>query len=197
MIEFAEQWRSGLIQPLSVSRRPARHRVRRYVSCGGGGDYVDDDRVEIDAVEAYWLRLLDTDAKSFDEAMLADMLEETGWQLLISSRLSGTCSAKEKWKISTPRKTVQAFRPFQEVGATAENKMTTTTTIEWTEDLKPTTGCTKVPPGCKHCYAEAMARRLQAMRVRGYENGFGLSLLPERLSEPLAGRSRPCISSIP
>ena len=69
--------------------------------------------------------------------------------------------------------------------------MTTTTTIEWTEQTwNPTTGCTKVSPGCKHCYAEAMARRLQAMRVRGYENGFGLSLLPERLSEPLA-RKKP------
>lgn len=67
--------------------------------------------------------------------------------------------------------------------------MTTTTTIEWTEQTwNPTTGCTKISPGCKHCYAETMARRLQAMRVRGYENGFGLSLLPERLNEPVARR---------
>ncbi len=69
--------------------------------------------------------------------------------------------------------------------------MTTTTSIEWTEQTwNPTTGCTKVSPGCKHCYAETMARRLQAMGVRGYENGFGLSLLPERLAEPLA-RKKP------
>lgn len=67
--------------------------------------------------------------------------------------------------------------------------MTTTTSIEWTEQTwNPTTGCTKISPGCKHCYAETMARRLQAMRVRGYENGFGLSLLPERLNEPVARR---------
>ena len=67
--------------------------------------------------------------------------------------------------------------------------MTTSTTIEWTEQTwNPTTGCTKISPGCKHCYAETMARRLQAMGVNGYENGFNLSLLPERLNEPLLRR---------
>lgn len=58
--------------------------------------------------------------------------------------------------------------------------------IEWTEQTwNPVTGCTKVSPGCKHCYAETMAKRLQAMGAPGYENGFRLSLLPERLSQPL------------
>lgn len=67
--------------------------------------------------------------------------------------------------------------------------MATTTKIEWTEQTwNPTTGCTKVSPGCKHCYAETMARRLQAMGTNGYENGFKLSLLPERLNEPLKRR---------
>lgn len=67
--------------------------------------------------------------------------------------------------------------------------MTTATRIEWTEQTwNPTTGCTKISPGCKHCYAEVMARRLQAMKVRGYENGFELSILPERLNEPLERR---------
>ena len=57
--------------------------------------------------------------------------------------------------------------------------------IEWTEQTwNPVTGCTKVSPGCKHCYAEVMARRLQAMGAPGYENGFKLSLLPERLEQP-------------
>ena len=52
--------------------------------------------------------------------------------------------------------------------------------IEWTEQTwNPVTGCTKVSPGCKHCYAETMAKRLKAMGVQGYENGFELShLLP-------------------
>jgi len=73
--------------------------------------------------------------------------------------------------------------------ALAEAHMATTTKIEWTEQTwNPTTGCTKVSPGCKHCYAETMAKRLQAMGVRGYENGFKLSLLPERFTEPLRRR---------
>jgi protein gp37 len=61
--------------------------------------------------------------------------------------------------------------------------------IEWTEQTwNPVTGCTKVSPGCKHCYAETMARRLQAIGVPGYENGFKLSLLPERLNQPIQRR---------
>ncbi|MES1190686.1 MAG: phage Gp37/Gp68 family protein [Steroidobacter sp.] len=61
--------------------------------------------------------------------------------------------------------------------------------IEWTElTWNPVTGCTKVSPGCKHCYAETMARRLQAIGVPGYENGFKLSLVPERLHQPLQRR---------
>jgi protein gp37 len=61
--------------------------------------------------------------------------------------------------------------------------------IEWTEATwNPVTGCTKVSPGCKHCYAETMSRRLQKMGAPGYENGFSLSLLPERLARPLSRR---------
>ena len=46
--------------------------------------------------------------------------------------------------------------------------MTTNSKIEWTEQTwNPTVGCTKISPGCKHCYAEIMARRLQAMGTRG------------------------------
>ena len=61
--------------------------------------------------------------------------------------------------------------------------------IEWTEQTwNPITGCTKVSPGCKHCYAETMSKRLQAMGAPGYDNGFKLSLLPERLSQPLQRR---------
>lgn len=61
--------------------------------------------------------------------------------------------------------------------------------IEWTEQTwNPVTGCAKVSPGCKHCYAETMAKRLKAMGAAGYENGFQLSILPERLSQPLKRR---------
>lgn len=71
--------------------------------------------------------------------------------------------------------------------------MSTRSKIEWTEQTwNPATGCTKVSSGCKHCYAEVMAKRLQAMKVKGYENGFDLSILPERLTEPL-NRKKPTI----
>lgn len=64
--------------------------------------------------------------------------------------------------------------------------MATTTTIEWTEETwNPVTGCSKVSAGCANCYAETMARRLQAMGAQGYDNGFDLTLLPERLKQPL------------
>lgn len=58
--------------------------------------------------------------------------------------------------------------------------------IEWTQHTwNPTTGCTKVSPGCKHCYAEVMARRLAAMGAAGYENEFQLTMHPSRLQQPL------------
>lgn len=67
--------------------------------------------------------------------------------------------------------------------------MTTASKIEWTEQTwNPTVGCTKVSPGCKNCYAETMAQRLRAMGTPGYENGFRLTLMPERLAEPLHRR---------
>lgn len=59
--------------------------------------------------------------------------------------------------------------------------------IEWTEHTwNPVTGCTKVSPGCKHCYAETMAARLHAMHAPGYEDGFKLTLHPNRLQQPLS-----------
>lgn len=49
--------------------------------------------------------------------------------------------------------------------------MATKSKIEWTESTwNPVTGCTKISQGCKHCYAETMAKRLQAMGAKGYEN---------------------------
>lgn len=71
--------------------------------------------------------------------------------------------------------------------------MTTTSTIEWTEQTwNPTVGCTKISQGCKNCYAETMSRRLNAMGTQGYQNGFQLTLLPQRLQDP-AKRKKPTI----
>ncbi len=61
--------------------------------------------------------------------------------------------------------------------------------IEWTESTwNPVTGCTKLSPGCKHCYAERMAKRLQAMGQANYRNGFSLTLHPHMLDLPLLWR---------
>lgn len=59
--------------------------------------------------------------------------------------------------------------------------------IEWTESTwNPLTGCTKVSPGCKFCYAERMAKRLQGMGQRRYTNGFELTLHEDVLESPLS-----------
>ena len=57
--------------------------------------------------------------------------------------------------------------------------------IEWTElTWNPVTGCSKVSQGCKFCYAEVMARRLKAMGVDKYRNGFSVAIHPDSLNEP-------------
>jgi protein gp37 len=59
-------------------------------------------------------------------------------------------------------------------------------TIEWTEATwNPVTGCSKVSPGCAHCYAETFAERWRGIPGHPYEQGFDLRLWPERLSKPL------------
>ena len=61
--------------------------------------------------------------------------------------------------------------------------------IEWTESTwDPVTGCTKMSPGYKHCYAERMAVRLQAMGQANCERGFKASLQEHMLELPLAWR---------
>lgn len=58
--------------------------------------------------------------------------------------------------------------------------------IEWTESTwNPVTGCTKLSPGCKHCYAERMALRLRAMGQPNYAHGFAVTLQPHMLELPL------------
>ncbi len=63
--------------------------------------------------------------------------------------------------------------------------MATQSGIEWTEvTWNPVTGCTKISAGCKNCYAERMAKRLQAMGVEQYKNGFKIALAPKMLNVP-------------
>src|SRR6186713_1744487 len=64
--------------------------------------------------------------------------------------------------------------------------MSQQTAIEWTDATwNPVRGCTKVSPGCKHCYAETFAERWRGIPGHPYEQGFDLRLVPEKLSEPL------------
>jgi protein gp37 len=61
----------------------------------------------------------------------------------------------------------------------------TSTAIEWTDKTwNPTTGCNKVSPGCKYCYAETITKRFHT----NFPNGFKFTLHPERLNEPLKWR---------
>jgi protein gp37 len=60
------------------------------------------------------------------------------------------------------------------------------TKIEWTEKVwNPSIGCNKVSAGCKFCYAEIFAKRLKAMGVSDYKDGFKFKILPHRLEQPL------------
>ena len=62
--------------------------------------------------------------------------------------------------------------------------------IEWTDATwNPVRGCTKVSPGCKHCYAETFAERFRGVPGHPFEQGFDLRLVPEKLQEPLRWRS--------
>jgi protein gp37 len=61
--------------------------------------------------------------------------------------------------------------------------------IEWTDATwNPVRGCTKISPGCKHCYAEAFAERFRSVKGHPYEQGFDLRLVPHKLAEPLRWR---------
>lgn len=67
--------------------------------------------------------------------------------------------------------------------------MSANSPISWTQDtLNPTTGCDKVSAGCRNCYAERLALRLQAMGNPSYVNGFQVTLQPRMLDRPLQWR---------
>ena len=67
--------------------------------------------------------------------------------------------------------------------------MSSRSTIEWTEvTWNPVTGCTKISHGCKFCYAERMSKRLQAMGIGKYQNGFAITTHESTLNDPLKWR---------
>ena len=62
--------------------------------------------------------------------------------------------------------------------------------IEWTDATwNPVRGCTKISPGCKHCYAETFAERFRGVKGHPYEQGFDMRLVPAKLAEPLRWRA--------
>src|SRR6202035_4430328 len=64
--------------------------------------------------------------------------------------------------------------------------MAALSTIEWTDSTwNPVRGCTKISPGCKHCYAETFAERWRGIPGHPYEQGFDLRVVPSKLREPL------------
>jgi protein gp37 len=64
--------------------------------------------------------------------------------------------------------------------------MSENSSIEWTDATwNPVRGCTKISPGCKHCYAETFAERFRGVAGHPYEQGFDLRLVPAKLTEPL------------
>src|SRR4051794_17495553 len=67
--------------------------------------------------------------------------------------------------------------------------MATTTQIEWTDATwNPVTGCSKITHGCDFCYAERFSERFRGVPEHPFENGFDLTLRPERLQQPLYWR---------
>lgn len=63
------------------------------------------------------------------------------------------------------------------------------TKIEWTQaSWNPSIGCDKISEGCRNCYAEVMARRLQAIGNLDYKDGFKFKMLPHRLNDPLQNK---------
>jgi len=68
--------------------------------------------------------------------------------------------------------------------------MSVNSAIEWTDATwNPVRGCTKISPGCKHCYAEVFAERFRGVKGHPYEQGFDLRLVPDKLAEPLRWRT--------
>ena len=67
--------------------------------------------------------------------------------------------------------------------------MSERSTIEWTDATwNPIRGCTKISPGCKHCYAETFAERFRGVPGHPFEQGFDLRLVPEKLNDPMRWR---------
>jgi protein gp37 len=81
------------------------------------------------------------------------------------------------------------FHCHRKIGVLSCAAMSATSEIEWTDATwNPVRGCSKVSPGCAHCYAEVFAERFRGVPGHPYEQGFDLRLVPEKLLEPIRWR---------
>ena len=81
------------------------------------------------------------------------------------------------------------FTIYACISEVRESVMAIESSIEWTDATwNPVRGCTKISPGCKHCYAETFAERFRGVKGHPYEQGFDPRLIPEKLAEPLRWR---------
>src|SRR5207248_7720356 len=84
----------------------------------------------------------------------------------------------------------ELVEPVYRIPVTIELRMAVNSKIEWTDTTwNPVRGCTKISPGCTHCYAETFAERFRGVKGHPYELGFDLRLVPEKLTEPFSWRS--------
>ena len=178
--------------------RPDRRRDRHRQGAGGGGS-APAQLAAIRALRARQLRRAEPGTAP-ERALRprAGRLHRRGRAALRAPARSH-CPAREAgggWCRSGSR--IVWRIPF---GDTAPPKLESTrmgdkSAIEWTDATwNPVTGCTKVSPGCKHCYAKRLAHRLRAMGNARYRNGFAVTLHADRSRCRSAGASRAASSS--
>src|SRR6266699_177188 len=81
----------------------------------------------------------------------------------------------------------ELVEPVYRIPVRIELRMAVNSKIEWTDTTwNPVRGCTKISPGCTHCYAETFAERFRGVKGHAYEQGFDLRLVPEKLFEPFS-----------
>ena len=126
--------------------------------------------------------------------LLQDRLQATGLRVVLQFRIKNADvmlsssydfnQQSRKWNECIPRLRQQC----DELGNAGNRQptMSQTSQIEWTDATwNPIRGCTKISPGCKHCYAETFAERFRGVPGHPFEQGFDLRLVPGKLAEPL------------
>src|SRR5688572_21558195 len=85
-----------------------------------------------------------------------------------------------------PQIPCRRVRQFTILRSSAGKAMSDKSKIEWTDATwNPVRGCTKISPGCAHCYAETFAERFRGVRGHPYEQGFDPRIVPQKLTEPI------------